>query len=225
MARHISRQFDLELESIREQLLEMGGLVEEQVRSACRALLTRDADLARQVRAEDAAVNAMEIAIDEQCMQTIARRQPTAGDLRLLIAVIKSITDLERIGDEADRIARMAEEQAELDPVSGRQVDIRHLASLVGRMVSAALDAMARSDATAANEVIDSDSAVDAEYRRITEQLMAQMSEEPNLIRRNLNSIWAVRALERIGDHAKNIAEHTVYQIAGRDVRHRRRRA
>jgi phosphate transport system protein len=223
MTKHISQQYDHELELARRKLLEMGGLVEDQVRLACEAFVQHDGVLAERVREGDQQINQMEVALDGMVTQIIARRQPTASDLRLLMAVLKAGTDLERIGDESKRIAKMALDLAD-QPLPGNQYsEIRHLAREVRRILNDSLDAFARSDDVAAQRVIGMDKEIDQEYEGVIRQMMTYMMEDSRTIRRVPNSVWTARALERIGDHAKNIGEYVVYMVKGTDVRHSRK--
>ncbi len=220
MSAHISQQFNTELDTVRNQVMTMGGLVENHVMSACTALVNGDVALAERVVDEDFKVNALEVAIDEQCTNIIARRQPTAGDLRLVMMVVKTITDLERIGDEAEKVAKMALELSTDEDVSEQYVEIRHLGDHVSKMLHDALDAFARTDVEAAIKAAAEDEKIDQEYEAITRQLITRMMENPRTIQRGLNVLWAARALERIGDHAKNISEYVIYLVKGKDVRH-----
>jgi len=220
MSTHISQQFNTELDTVRNQVMTMGGLVENHVQSACTALVEGDMALAEQIVDDDFKVNAMEVKIDDQCTQIIARRQPTAGDLRLVMMIVKTITDLERIGDEAEKVAKMARQLAEMDSSKEQYVEIRHLGEHVRKMLHDALDAFARTDVEAAIQVAAEDEKVDQDYDAITRQLITKMMEDPKEIQRSLNVLWAARALERIGDHAKNICEYVIYLVKGKDVRH-----
>ena len=222
MSEHISKQFDAELEDVRTHVLQMGGLVEEQIRRAADTLVTGDMAEIAAVQENDHRVNAMEVDLDEACSHIIARRQPAAGDLRLLIAVIKTITDLERIGDEAEKIARMAKLIYDAERMHMPRIEIRHVASLALAMLRKSLDAFARLDVKAAQEVVRQDDAVDSEFRSILRQLITFMMEDPRTISRCLEVLFVAKALERIGDHSKNMAEYVVYMVEGRDVRHMR---
>jgi phosphate transport system protein len=222
MAEHISKQFDAELEDVRTRVLQMGGLVEEQIRRAADALVTGDMAEIAAIQENDHRVNAMEVDLDEACSHIIARRQPAAGDLRLLIAVIKTITDLERIGDEAEKIARMAKLIHDAERMYMPRIEIRHVANLALAMLRKSLDAFARLDVKAAQEVVEQDRTVDSEFRSILRQLITFMMEDPRTISRCLEILFVAKALERIGDHAKNMAEYVVYMVEGRDVRHMR---
>lgn len=217
---HISQQFNEELEQIRTQLLTMGGIVERQVHDAVQALLNGDADLADHARRADKQVNDMELQIDEQCTRTIARRQPAASDLRLIISVSKAVSDLERMGDEATKICRHAIELvADGNNQRGYQ-EVRHIGNLVREMVKDVLTAFARSDTEMAYRVAKQDKSVDQEYRTAMRSLVTYMIEDPRAISSILNVIWILRSLERIGDHSRNMAEHLIYMVSGTDVRH-----
>jgi len=219
---HISRQFNEELENVRTQVLKMGGIVEDQLGNAVRALVETNADLARSVVENDHRVNALEVAIDEECTRIVARRQPAASDLRLVMAVIKTITDLERIGDEAKRVARMVADEMNGTLNMEMRQELEHMGSLVRDMLRQVLDAFARMDVDTAVEVVHNDSKVDSKYGAITRHLMTYMAEDPHSIPLMLNILWAARALERMGDRCENIAEYIFYLVHGRDVRHMR---
>jgi len=220
MAEHTSKQFDAELESVRSRVLQMGGLVEEQITRAMESLIAGDMELIDRVIADDHRVNALEVGLDEMCSHIIARRQPAAGDLRLLIAVIKTITDLERIGDEAAKIARMAKLIHSAERLNMPRMDLSRVADRALAMLRQSLDAFARLDVSEAMQVVKQDQAVDDEFRAIMRQLITFMMEDPRTITRSLEILFIAKAVERIGDHAKNMAEYVVYMVKGRDVRH-----
>jgi len=220
ISHHISRQFNEELEAIRNKVLAMGGLVEEQIENATVALVSGDVEQAEGVISRDYQVNAFEVAIDEESIQVLARRQPAAGDLRLIVAVIKTITDLERIGDQAEKVARMAIHLADMERPKNQYSELQHLGDQVRKMLRGALDAFARMDAEAAAGVAQEDLKVDAEYDAIMRQMITFMMEDPRNVKRTLDTMWSARALERIGDHARNICEYVIYLVKGKDVRH-----
>lgn len=217
---HISRQYNVELENIRSLVLQMGGLVEQQIDQAITALVQGNQPLAEATIVADYKVNNMEVTIDEECTQILARRQPAAGDLRLVLAVIKTITDLERIGDEAEKIARMAVQLAGEERPKNNYREIQSLGNHARWMVHDALDAYARMDTEAAVRVAREDRKLDHEYDGVMRQMVTFMMEDPRTISRVLNIIWAARAIERIGDHARNICEYVIYLVKGKDVRH-----
>ncbi|MDP2144842.1 MAG: phosphate signaling complex protein PhoU [Gallionella sp.] len=218
---HISRQFDAELEAIRANVLQMGGLVESQIKSAVESLLSGDVALMTRVIEDDHRVNAMEVKIDEACSHVIARRQPTAGDLRLIMTVVKTITDLERIGDEAEKIARMAKLLSQKHGLAlPRYHEISHAAEIAVDMLRKSLDAFARLDVAMAAQVVRQDDQVDEEFRAIMRYLITFMMEDPRTISTSLEILFVAKAIERIGDHAKNMAEYVIYMVKGRDVRH-----
>jgi len=220
LGHHISRQFNEELEDIRNKVLQMGGIVEEQVGRAVKALVGGDSALGKQVVADDHRVNALEVEIDEECTRIVARRQPAASDLRLVMAVIKTITDLERIGDEAKRVARMVEEELNGAMAEDVRLELEHMGNLVREMLRMVLDAFARLDVDSAVQVVKADNRVDVKYVSITRQLMTYMAQDPKSIPRILNILWAARAMERMGDRCGNIAEYIFYLVHGRDIRH-----
>lgn len=220
IGQHISRQFNEELENVRSQVLKMGGIVEDQLSRAVQALVETNAELARGVVQNDYRVNALEVAIDEECTRIVARRQPAASDLRLVMAVIKTINDLERIGDEAKRVARMVAEEMNGTLNQETRQELEHMGTLVRDMLRQVLDAFARMDVATAVEVVHNDSKVDSKYGSITRHLMTYMAEDPRSIPLMLNILWAARAMERMGDRCQNIAEYIFYLVHGRDIRH-----
>lgn len=218
LGRHISGQFNAELESIRNQVMVMGGLVEEQLQSAIEVLSSQDLELANKIIDTDKSVNSMEVAIDESCTRIIAKRQPAASDLRLVMAIIKTITDLERIGDVAERIARTVIENR--NKKSPPLVSIENLGRHAIKMLHDVLDAFARMDVESAIKVYQEDAKVDREYESIIRELMTYMMEDPRSIPQVLNVLWCARALERVGDRCQNISEYIIYFVKGKDVRH-----
>lgn len=217
--KHISGQFNDDLEQIRNDVLKMGGLVEQQLSNALNAVSDQDQELARQVLESDYLINRMEVKIDEECTQIIAKRQPAASDLRLVLAIIKTITDLERIGDEAKRIAKVA-----LESFNKTQQEFLVSMDGMGRraanMLNEVLDAFARMDVDAAFDVHKTDKKLDKEYEAVARQLMTHMMEDPRSIPKIMDVLWSVRSLERIGDRCQNISEYVIYFVKGKDVRH-----
>lgn len=218
---HTSKQFDAELEAVRAQVLQMGGLVESQIRFAIEALVSGDVPLMNRVINNDHRVNALEVEIDERCNQIIALRQPAAGDLRMVMTVIKTITDLERIGDEAEKIARMGKLLSQRKSlILPSYTEIKHAAELALDMLRKSLDAFARLDLAYAAQVVRQDELVDEEFRTIMRYLITFMMEDPRTISTALEILFVAKAIERIGDHAKNMSEYVVYMVKGKDVRH-----
>ncbi len=217
---HISGTFNAELEALRSHMLAMGGKVEQQLSSALDALVKMDSNAAELIVSRDSEVNQMEMAIDDECATLLARRQPTASDLRLVISIIKVNRDLERIGDEAAKIAKQAVWLSEQSISQSNFIEIRHIGARVTIMLRQALDSFARLDVSQAVEVVKGDVEVDMEYDTAMRSLVTFMVEDPRNIGAILNEMWALRSLERIGDHACNIAEHVVYLVKGLDVRH-----
>lgn len=218
---HTSRQFDAELEGVRARVLQMGGLVETQIMSALEALGSGNLDLADQVIADDHRVNALEVAIDEECAHVIAHRQPVASDLRMIMAVIKTITDLERIGDEAAKIARMTKLIHANDRLTApRFPEVKFVGNIAVDMLKRSLDAFARLDVMAATQVVKQDRLVDDQFRSILRQLITFMMEDARTISSSIEILFIAKAIERIGDHAKNMSEYVVYLVKGKDVRH-----
>lgn len=222
LSHHISRRFNEDMERVRTRVLAMGGLVEDVLGKAITSVLEGDSTLGESLAADDLKVNAMEVAIDEECSRILATRSPAASDLRLIVAIIKTITDLERIGDEAEKIGNIASRLATMERPENKYREIKHMGRIVAEMVHDALDAFARLDAVAAVRVARRDLAVDEEYESIQRQAITFMMENPRSIRRALEVMWLVRALERVGDHAKNICEYVIYMVHGKDVRHTR---
>ncbi|MGB2533240.1 MAG: phosphate signaling complex protein PhoU [Porticoccaceae bacterium] len=217
---HIMTQFDEELEEIRTQLMEMGGKVEQQLKNSIQAVIKADSSLAEEVIKEERLVDEMEVDIDEACILIIARRQPAASDLRFVMMVTKAINDLERIGDEARKIANHAVILSEQDGLSQGYKEVRHLGDSVSGMLANALDAFARFDVDAAMKTLNEDAQVDLDYKSALRELVTYMMEDPRSISRAINILWVVRSLERIGDHAKNLCEQIVYVVKGKDIRH-----
>jgi phosphate transport system protein len=220
LGHHISRRYNDDLDRLRTRVLAMGGFVEHQLQKAVQALVEGDSALGEAVAVDDYKVNDMEVSIDEDCSRLLAIRAPTAGDLRVILAIVKTITDLERIGDEAEKVGYIASRLATMERPSDKYREIKHLGRVVAEMVHDALDTFARMDADAAVEVARRDILVDEEYEAIQRQCITFMMEDPRTIRRTLDLLWVVRALERIGDHAKNICEYVIYMVHGKDVRH-----
>jgi phosphate transport system protein len=217
---HYMKQFDEELEEIRTRLMEMGGKVEQQLQNAIRAVSDADSKLAEEVIRQEQFVDDMEVDIDEACILIIARRQPAASDLRLVMMVTKAVNDLERIGDEAKKIANHAVLLAGESETSKGYTEVRHLGQSVVSMLSNALDAFARFDVDAAMRTIDEDKQIDLDYKTALRELVTYMMEDPRSISRVINILWVVRSLERIGDHAKNLCEQIVFVVKGKDIRH-----
>jgi phosphate transport system protein len=220
LSHHILSRYNADLEGLRAGVLQMGGLVEQQLQNGVKALYTGDSRLGEEVARFDHKVNAMEVSIDDDCSRILATRGPTASDLRLIVAVIKTITDLERIGDETEKLGNIAARLASVERPADRYREIKHLGELVTEMVQGALDAFARVDTEAALAIARRDRMVDEEYDAIQRQCITFMMEDPRAIRRTLDVMWVARALERIGDHAKNICEYVIYMALGKDVRH-----
>jgi phosphate transport system protein len=217
---HISSQFNENLEDVNAKFMAMGGLVEQQVANAIHALLDTNLDLAVKVQEEDNNVNQHERDIDEALTLILARRHPAASDLRMVLAMSKANTDLERIGDEAAKIARIAQALSEDGESPRGYMETRHIGNQVRIMIREALDAFARLDAEAALHVMRADADIDREYSSAMRALMTYMIEDPRHISRVINVMWVLRSLERIGDHARNISEQVIYMVKGLDVRH-----
>ena len=222
LTHHISSRYNEELERLRSSVLEMGGLVERQLTQAIGGITEPDVRLIVRVAQEELHVNQLERLIDENCNRILATRSPTASDLRLIITILKTITDLERIGDEGEKIAAIAARLATRERAQSRYRELRNLGEIVIGMVHDTMDAFARLDTTLALEVLRRDRTVDDEYESIHRQNVTFMMEDPRSIRRALDVMWVVRSLERIGDHSKNICEYLIYLVHGKDVRHTR---
>ncbi|NRA84965.1 MAG: phosphate signaling complex protein PhoU [Gammaproteobacteria bacterium] len=219
LKRHISGQFNSELENIRHQVLAMGGLIEQQLSDAISAIHHLDSNLAHQIIKNDQKVNAFEVAIDQQCMRIIAKRQPTAGDLRLIFAISKTVTDLERIGDSAKKLANVALEKIDQSK-KPLLVSLENLGRQCIEMLHQVLDSFARMDAERAYLVHGQDAKIDQQYEKLVRELMTYMMEDPRSIPAIMEVMWAARALERVGDRVQNIAEYVIYFVKGQDIRH-----
>ncbi|MFN5445382.1 MAG: phosphate signaling complex protein PhoU [bacterium] len=218
---HSSKQYELDLEGIRSRVLQMGGMVEKQFHDAMNCFRTLNTQEAERIIAADVEVNQMEVALDDVCSHLIVKRQPAANDLRTVMATIKVITDLERIGDEATKIARAAKalHQRGLVPIAHEDI-VRVMATSAGRQLHDALDAFARMDEKQATRLIVADEEIDLEYRAVMRSAVTLMMEDPRTISASLDTVWVAKAIERIGDHAKNIAEYVIYIVEGKDIRH-----
>ena len=217
---HISRRYNRDIDELRNRVLAMGGVVEAQLQLAITAVVSGDSELGLKVAEDDYRVNDLEVSIDEECSRILATRAPAASDLRLIVAIIKTITDLERIGDEAEKIGFLASKLAGMDRPADSYRELRSLGTHVAHMLRDAMNAFARLDVDEAFEVVREDEHVDEEYNAIQRQCITFMMEDPRSIKRVMNVTWAARSLERIGDHAKNICEYVIYMVRGRDVRH-----
>ena len=220
---HSMRKYDEELEAMRSRVLQMGGLVESQVRTALSAFDKNDLALAQQAIEVDRRVNDLEVELDQMVIHVIARRQPTAGDLRMIMGIAKTVTDVERIGDEATKIARAVKwlQDKGVGTKATHVPDLTHSGETVVVMLRRALDAFARVDVNAATAIMREDQDVDDRFRAVLRQLITFMMEDPRTISTSLDIVWAAKAIERIGDHAKNIAEHIIFIAQGLDARHR----
>ncbi|PWQ92849.1 phosphate signaling complex protein PhoU [Leucothrix pacifica] len=217
---HILQSYDQELEEIRSKALEMGGLVEKQVSNALQAVLERDVELGEHVASSDADINELEVEIDEECASIIARRQPAAGDLRLLLSIIKITTDLERIGDEAEQIGLYASQLGNHVSNQGMSAQLRHLGELAHSLLKLALDAFARMDDEQAMDVAKKSRRVSREFDDLSRILITHMMDDTRNIKNALRVIWCARAFERIGNHSTNICEFVIYRVKGKDIRH-----
>jgi phosphate transport system protein len=222
LGHHISSRYNEDLERLRSSVLEMGGMVERQLTQAIRGITEPDASMIGQVAQEELRINQLERSIDEDCSRILATRAPTASDLRLIITILKTITDLERIGDEGEKVAAIAARLAMRERPANRYRELRNLGEVVNEMLHDTLDAFARLDTELALAVVRRDRIVDEEYEAIHRQSITFMMEDPRSIRRALDVMWVVRSLERIGDHAKNVCEYLIYLVHGKDVRHTR---
>ena len=220
-SQHLSSQFESDLGQLRTAVLQMGGLVETQIAAAIEAYSSGEVGSVKQIVEADRKVNDLEKAIDDDCAHVIAKRQPAASDLRLVFGITKIVTDLERAGDEAKKIAKGVRRIYEAGQMPSQYgIGVRHIAEAALGMLRQALDAFARLDPELAQKVILADNDVDTEFKSIVRQLITHMMEDPRTITTSLDIIWIARAIERIGDHAKNVAEHVVFIVEGRDIRH-----
>jgi phosphate transport system protein len=220
-SQHLSSQFDEDLSRLRTSVLQMGGLVETQVSAAIDAYSTGEVSSVKHIVDTDRKVNDLELAIDDDCAHLIAKRQPAASDLRLVFGITKIVTDLERAGDEAKKIAKGVRRIYEAGQMPSQYgIGVRHIADAALGMLRQSLDAFARLDTELAVKVIEADVDVDTEFKSIMRQLITHMMEDPRTITTSIDIIWIARAVERIGDHAKNVAEHVVFIVEGRDIRH-----
>jgi phosphate transport system protein len=220
MSDHTSKNFDLELESLRTRVLQMGGMAEEQVRKSIEGLYSGDLTLLESVIRDDDLINQMEVQIESSCYQIIAKRQPTAVDLRMTVSVLKAISDLERVGDKARKIARLGSTLSKHPAVGTLNIELGHMAETALKMLRLSLDGFARLDLSLVTEAIHLDSLVNTEYQSVTRQLITYMMEDPRTITRSLDILSIAKAIERIGDHAVNIAEYVVFMVKGLNVRH-----
>jgi len=220
LGQHISRRFNEELEGVRSRVMHMGGIVEVQLANALKVLVNGEIALAKDVIKSDSIVNSLELEIDTECTRIVALRQPAASDLRLIMAVIKTISDLERMGDEAKRVAIMSRKDMDGALEDDVRADLEYMGELVRGMLRQVLDAFARTDVDTAVLVVKADNKVDKKYKKILKQLIQRMVEDPQSIPAVMNIIWAVRSLERLADRCQNIAEHIIYMVLGTDVRH-----
>ena len=217
---HTAHQFDIELNDVKHKVMNMGGLVESMVHNGLEALMTMDPELGRQVSEDDHRANQFELDIDEDCTRILARRQPAASDLRLVLTIIKTISDLERIGDEAEKLGRISVKLSGESDVPNYYKDLRHLGEHVKTMLREALDAFTRMDVEAAFRTAAKDEAIDQEYGNFSRLLISHMMENPRNVSHALDMSWCARSLERIADHACNICEYVVYLVEGKDIRH-----
>ena len=217
---HISRRYNEELEDLRNKVMIMGGMVEKQCKNALKALIKGDSSLAESVATSDYRINSLEVEIDAECTEILARRQPAASDLRMILTVIKTITDLERIGDEAEKIGRFALKLANSHEPQSYYSDLHHLGTHVIEMLHDSLDAFARMDVDSAVKVAGRDPEIDLEFEALTRMLITHMMEDPREVKNVLRLNWCARSLERIVDHSSNVCEYVIYLVKGHDVRH-----
>ena len=220
MSDHTSKNFDLELENLRTRVLQMGGLAEEQVRKAMEGLNTGDHPLLETVIRNDALINEIEIETETSCYQIIAKRQPTANDLRMIVSVLKAIADLERVGDKARKITRLGIALTHHPSAGSLNIELNHMADTALKMLRLSLDGFARLDISLVTRAMHLDSLVNAEYLSVTRQLITYMMEDPRTITRSLDILSIAKAIERIGDHASSIAEYVIFMVKGLNVRH-----
>ena len=217
---HTAHQFDIELNEVKHKVMNMGGLVESMVHNGLEALMNMDAELGRKVSEDDRIANQFELDIDEDCTRILARRQPAASDLRLVLTIIKTISDLERIGDEAEKLGRISMKLANDVDIPHYYKDLRHLGDHVKIMLREALDAFTRMDVESAFRTAAKDEAIDQEYASFSRLLISHMMENPRQVSQALDMSWCARSLERIADHACNICEYVIYLVEGKDIRH-----
>ena len=217
---HTSKNFDLELESLRTRVLQMGGMAEQQVHKAVKGLYSGDKQLLEEVIRDDDLINQMEVEIDALCNQIIAKRQPTAIDLRMIVSVLKAISDIERVGDKARKIARLGISISSQPGAGPLTIELNHMTETALKMLRLSLDGFARLDLALVTEAVRLDQQVNSDYRGIARQLITYMMEDPRTITRSLDILTIAKAIERIGDHATNIAEYVVYMVKGLNVRH-----
>ncbi len=217
---HISHRFDADLEAIKSHVLGMGGLVERQIEDALIAIIEADSGKVEEILVREKQVNAMEVSVDDEATRILVKRQPAASDLRMVLVITKTVRDLERIGDESKKIAKLALKLTEEGAAPRGYYELRHIGATVREMLHDSLDAFARLDLEIALGVVRRDKTVDQEYRSATRELVTYMMEDPRSISRVMNIMWALRALERIGDHSRNIAEYVFYLVKGKDLRH-----
>ena len=220
LEQHISHKFDADLEAIKSHVLGMGGLVERQIEDALIAIIDADSSKAEEILLREKQVNQMEVSVDDEAPRILVKRQPAASDLRMVLVITKTVRDLERIGDESKKIAKLALKLTEEGAAPRGYYELRHIGATVREMLHDALDAFARLDLEIALGVVRRDKIVDQEYRSATRELITYMMEDPRSISRVMNIMWALRALERIGDHSRNIAEYVFYLAKGKDLRH-----